>query len=311
MTTVIGQRRPRRDDGRGMDLGHPRLVYSSRIIAANTASAIKLSPTLARPSNFQTLPRLALLGDMDIEPVAGEHRAAEPRIVDAHEIDELALRFRPERMHDQHRRGLRHRLDDQHARHHRPRREMALKIILVDRHVLDAGRPLVRHHVDDLVDHQERMAMRDHLHDPLDIDLRALLRRAQVGSIITRPSFPGEPLQHGGLPHELGQRHRRAAAHRLSGRHVAHDTALGGDPRAAADMQMAGKPALPADHDKIAEPRAAGDADLTGQDAAPPEHHIVPDLHQIINHRARRRSRYRDPSRGRSWCWRRYRHRRR
>src|SRR6516165_3459768 len=75
----------------------------------------------------------------------------------------------------QHRSGLRHRLDDQHSRHDRPRREMALKKTFVDRHALDAGRPRVRHHVDNLVDHQKWMAMRDHFHDPLNIDLRDLL----------------------------------------------------------------------------------------------------------------------------------------
>ena len=52
------------------------------------------------------------------------------------------------------------------------------------------------------------------------------------------------------------------------------------------DVQMAGEPALPADHDKVIEPRAPGDADLTGKDATPTENHVVPDLHQIINHRA-------------------------
>ena len=35
--------------------------------------------------------------------------------------------------------GLRHGLDDQHARHHRVTREMALEERLVDGHVLDAG----------------------------------------------------------------------------------------------------------------------------------------------------------------------------
>src|SRR5215472_6942417 len=49
---------------------------------------------------------------------------------------------------------------------------------------------------------------------------------------------------------------------------------------------MPGEPALPADHDVVVEPRAPRDADLPRQDAASAEHHVVPDLHQIINHRA-------------------------
>src|SRR5215467_14038534 len=74
--------------------------------------------------------------------------------------------------------GLRHRLDDQHTRHHGARREMALEIVLVLRQVLDPGRPLVRDHVHDLVDHQKWVPVRYHFHDPRNADLRSLLRRA-------------------------------------------------------------------------------------------------------------------------------------
>jgi hypothetical protein len=51
-------------------------------------------------------------------------------------------------------------------------------------------------------------------------------------------------------------------------------------------MQMAGEPTLTPDHDKILKPRAPRDPDLTGENAASPENDVVPDLHQIINHRA-------------------------
>ena len=54
---VAGEVRARRDDGGRMDVGHLLPVYWSRIIAAYTASATRLSPTLALPSNFHTLPR--------------------------------------------------------------------------------------------------------------------------------------------------------------------------------------------------------------------------------------------------------------
>src|SRR6516162_765067 len=54
---ILSEHRPRRDDGRRMDPRHRLVIYSFKIIAANTASAIKLSPTFALPSNFQTLPR--------------------------------------------------------------------------------------------------------------------------------------------------------------------------------------------------------------------------------------------------------------
>jgi len=50
---------------------------------------------------------------------------------------------------------------------------------------------------------------------------------------------------------------------------------------------MASESGLSSDHDKIADLCAAGNPDLSGQDAAPAENDIVPDLHQIIDHRAR------------------------
>ena len=107
------------------------------------------------------------------------------------------------------------------------------------------------------------------------------------------------------------QRNRRTAAYRLAGGHVAHETALGGDPGSASDMQMAGEPALPSDHDKIIEPRAS--------------RRSRPDRRGCNNDRERRcarsapdyqssspsRSPYRARIRDRSWYWRRYRHRRR
>ena len=49
---------------------------------------------------------------------------------------------------------------------------------------------------------------------------------------------------------------------------------------------MAGETSLPSDHDKIVELCTSGNSDLTGKNAAPPEDDVVPDLDQIINHRA-------------------------
>ena len=130
-----------------------------------------------------------------MQNVSGEYRAAEARIVDGHEVDQLALGLRPQRVNDQNGRGLRHRLDDQHARHNRAGRKVTLKIRLVDRDVLDAGRVRVGNDIDNLVDHQERLTVRDHLHDPLNVDLdwwlgpRRLERRPGAGRIDHRPSF--------------------------------------------------------------------------------------------------------------------------
>ena len=69
----------------------------------------------------------------------------EARVVDADEVVDQSLvglvvlgREREDR------RGLRHRLDDQHAGHHRVVREMAREIRLVDRHVLQRDDALAR-----------------------------------------------------------------------------------------------------------------------------------------------------------------------
>src|ERR1700686_4241947 len=99
----------------------------------------QLAANLGAAFEFPDIAAIALLGDADMETVAGHHGPAKPGVVDAHEIDELAFRRRPEGMDDEHRGGLRHRLDDQHARHHRTAREMALEIVFVDRDVLYAG----------------------------------------------------------------------------------------------------------------------------------------------------------------------------
>ena len=65
---------------------------------------------------------------------------AEPGILHRHEINHLAFRLRTERIDHDYSRCLRHRFDDQNARHDRMRREMALEIRFVDRDILDAGR---------------------------------------------------------------------------------------------------------------------------------------------------------------------------
>jgi hypothetical protein len=51
-----------------------------------------------------------------------------------------------------------------------------------DRHVLDADRAAIGDDVDDTVDHQERVAMRDHLHHPHHVQGHAAFRR--IGSIV-------------------------------------------------------------------------------------------------------------------------------
>ena len=67
------------------------------------------------------------------------HRLAELHVVERHEVHDLALRV-VDRAHQQHAAHLRHRLDDQHARHDRMPGKVPLEERLVDRDVLDARR---------------------------------------------------------------------------------------------------------------------------------------------------------------------------
>src|SRR5690606_6606840 len=100
--------------------------------------------------------------------VSGRHRAAELHAVDRHEVHHLRFRV-IEVVHQEHSAGLRHSLDDQHTGHDRVPREVALEERLVDGDVLDADNSTVGLDLDDPIDQEERVAMRDHLHDLGDI----------------------------------------------------------------------------------------------------------------------------------------------
>src|SRR5579875_1207349 len=82
-------------------------------------------------------------------------------------------------------------------------------------------------------------------------------------------------------------RHGGRAEHGFARRDIAHHTGLCTDTRAIADGQMTCQAALASYHDIIAEPRTAGNANLRDDHAAAPDLHVVPDLHEIINHGTR------------------------
>jgi hypothetical protein len=102
--------------------------------------------------------------------VTGHDRFFEPSIVDPDEVVDQALvgpmLFTVKR---QDRAGLRHRLDDQHPRHHRVMREMALEVRLVDRDILESSQMLARLAGEHPVDHQERVAVRQILENLADV----------------------------------------------------------------------------------------------------------------------------------------------
>src|SRR5579864_2237989 len=84
----------------------------------------------------------------------------------------------------------------------------------------------------------------------------------------------------------LLDRHRRTSHHRGTRRYIAHDTALRRNSGSATDREMAGEAALTADLNEVADPGTAGDTDLGHDDTTASNLHVVPDLHEIINHGA-------------------------
>src|SRR5436305_14935232 len=87
-------------------------------------------------------------------------------------MDELALALEA-LVEEQQPPRLRHPLDQQHARHHRPAGEVAEEDLLVDGDVLERHDPLLRLDLEHAVDGQERIAVRQDRQDPLDVPPRA------------------------------------------------------------------------------------------------------------------------------------------
>src|SRR5690606_24779496 len=115
--------------------------------------------------------------ELEADLVARRHRPAPLHVVECHEIDRLPLDVL-HRFHEQETADLSHRLDDQHARHHRMTRVVTLEEGLVDRDVLETDDALARLEFDDPVDQEHRVPVRQVLHDLLDVhdrlDPRAL-----------------------------------------------------------------------------------------------------------------------------------------
>ena len=110
-------------------------------------------------------PRTASISQVSVSVVARLDDALEPAVVDAGEERDLAAVL----LLDEHgdRAGLRHRLDDQHARHHRARRESAPETTSRPRVRPGVATTLAaRLELDHLVEQQERVAVRQ---DPLDL----------------------------------------------------------------------------------------------------------------------------------------------
>src|SRR6266571_4490212 len=112
----------------------------------------------------------AHLQDLDLKPdlVSRGDRTPELGAVDPREVHELRL---PVRHSAQQEDGphLGHRLDDQDARHDRVAGEVALEERLVEGDVLDADHALPLLDLQDPIDQEERVAVREDLQDPPDV----------------------------------------------------------------------------------------------------------------------------------------------
>src|SRR6478609_5770867 len=136
--------------------------------------------------------------DFQHQLVARLHRPLEARAVDAHEVDDrIGIEAGAHGGKGQQRRGLGQRLEHQHARHHRPVREVADEERLVDGDVLQRLDGLAVH-LQHAVDEQERIAVRQLLQDLMDVHhgrrchgffSRALMRSRRLCSCLSAAAF--------------------------------------------------------------------------------------------------------------------------
>src|SRR6056297_2198980 len=120
----------------------------------------------------------ALLANVEMELIAGYHGAVEARLVDLDQVEKLlraaGLFARKVRQTTG---SLGHRLQDQHAGHDWMPREMALKEMFVDRHVLDRMNPgrVFHRPIQHPIDQQERVTVRQKAEDVFDVDASRIL----------------------------------------------------------------------------------------------------------------------------------------
>lgn len=119
--------------------------------------------------------------------ITRDHRAPELHVVEGHEVRDV-LGGIDLLVHEEHASRLRERLDDQYPGHDGVSREVPLEERLIHGDVLQSHHPPVLFHVDDAIDEEERIPVRQDLHDLADLE--------HVPSLALRG------------PHEaLGQRH--------------------------------------------------------------------------------------------------------
>ena len=129
--------------------------------ASSTVSPLQRTLPVPRPK----VRAQAVDGQLEVEHVAGTHDAAEAHAVDAGEERHAPAEVRV-REHA-HRARLRERLDHQHAGHDRLAGKVPAQEPFVAAHREARTHTRARLQLDDLVDQQERVAVRDDLLDLL------------------------------------------------------------------------------------------------------------------------------------------------
>mmetsp|Transcript_2071 Transcript_2071/g.6817 ORF Transcript_2071/g.6817 Transcript_2071/m.6817 type:complete len:260 (+) Transcript_2071:29-808(+) len=190
---MAGQRRLRTPDSRA----HPLPSRSRRLLAADVrpaGSQRRLKNSAGRPGRSLDHCKLEVsldhllavdIGDTlhldEAEPclecdklhfhderVAGHNRSAPLDVVDACK-EEVALAVGDGLLERHYAADLRHRLHLQHAGHDGAAREVAIEVLLVGRHLLHTDRALACLELDNLVDEEERVAVRQDLLDAVHL----------------------------------------------------------------------------------------------------------------------------------------------
>ena len=153
--------------------GSAHSVTSMAPISAS-ATSVAVDPGLAAEPPHG--PALVHLRHVEAHLVAGGDRLAELALVDGHEEHLLGAQLvGPDVAAADRARRLRHALDQQHAGEDRQSGKVAHELRLVGGDVLDADAGFVAVDLDDAVDHQERIAVRQQLQQRLDIGCAQLV----------------------------------------------------------------------------------------------------------------------------------------
>src|SRR3990172_13008892 len=182
--------------------------------------------------------------ELAAELVSRHNRPAEFHVVERHEVDHLALVvLAGHERHEQHPADLRHRFDDQHARHHGVAGEVPLEERLVVRDVLDPDDALLLLDLEDPVDEQHRVAVGDDGEDVADVHHGASRTRGPQAdgppegdvAAVARPGGDDVRAEAPAKQRQVAEEVRRLVAHELVGpaqrraddrRRVEHDGVL-------------------------------------------------------------------------------------